>query len=105
TAWWTTAMSVDFGGDDATSVQRPKFRVHDRSGTWPDDVAGGEPCVHAGRSTTTLHRRCLPALLVGNSQCGTDHGLHAQTTRQFERGLPQGFRQANRPICFGEISK
>jgi hypothetical protein len=104
TAWQMTAMSVFFGGNDARrSVQRPTFHAHDQSGLLPDDAAGGEPCLHRAGSTAALHRRCLEALLVGNSRCRTDHGLHAQTARQLERGLPQGVRQAVRSIRLGEV--
>src|SRR5882724_10924174 len=104
TAWLTTAMSVFFGGNDATrSVQRPTFHVHDRLGLEPDAAADSKQSLYRGGSAAALHRRCLAALLIGNSRPGTDRRLHAQTARQLERRLPQGVRQAGRSVRFGEV--
>ena len=94
------------GDNDATwQSQARKSDAHDRPDALRDDVAGGEPCLHAGRSAATLHWRCLPALRIGNSQRGTDHGLLEEAARQFERGLSWGFWQADRPVCFRAMTQ
>src|SRR5579863_2118863 len=105
TAWPLTAMSVYFfGGDDASrSIQNPKFHLSRRPDALPCDVAGGEPCLRAGGSAARLHRRCFPALLIGNPERGADHRLHDEAPCQPERGVPQGFRPADRPGRLAEV--
>jgi len=94
TAWRVTAISVDFWGAimriDLFNVR--KLYASDRPGILPGDVAVERAApLHAGRSAAGFcSGDVFPALLIGNSRRGPDHGLHAPAKRA---SLSEGCRK------------